>query len=156
MSTNALRRRRQYSKPFLVTVNTSAPRIVVSYQPGERNGTSPHTASRRMVTIEGMRAAQHLPMTLDLLNQAGADIGKLDERKVGRCRLSEERGARLALTLAGVAPVRKPSRATLIRAGVAEMSDEEVCYWFARMSEASKGPGTNNALKALRIMLAGE
>ena len=62
----------------------------------------------------------------------------------------------LALTLAGVAPVRKPSRATLIRAGVAEMSDEEVFYWYARMSEASKGPGTNNALKALRIMLAGE
>ena len=71
-------------------------------------------------------------------------------------RLSEERGARLALTLAGVSPVRKPSRATLIRAGVAEMSDEEVCYWYARMSEASNGSGTNNALKALRIMLAGE
>ena len=32
----------------------------------------------------------------------------------------------------------------------------QVCYWYARMSEASVGPGPNNALKALRVLLAGE
>ncbi|MCY4653294.1 MAG: hypothetical protein OXC95_09040 [Dehalococcoidia bacterium] len=156
MVSGAAPRRRTYSKPFLVTLNTDTPRIVVSHQSTEVNGTGAHAVTRRVVTIEGRRAAQHLPMTLDLLNKAGVDVGKLDVRRGGRSRLSEERGARLVLTLAAIAPVRKPSRTTLIRAGIAEMSDEEVCYWYARMSEAAGSPGPNNALKALRIMLAGE
>ena len=149
-------RRRPYAKPFLVTLNTAAPRIVVSHQAVEQNGGEPRPETRRIVTIEGRRAAQHMPVTLDLLNQSGVDLGRIDDRQGGRARLSEERGARLALTLAAVAPVRKPSRATLIRAGIAEMADEEVCYWYARMSEASRSAGPNNALKALRVLLAGE
>ena len=46
-------------------------------------------------------------------------------RKSGRAGLSEEQGGRLALILAAIAPVRKPSRTTLIRSGVSDMSDEE-------------------------------
>ena len=156
MATRTAPRRRRYSKPFLVTVNTETPRIVVSHQSDEMIGTEDHSISRRVVTIEGKRAAQHLPMTLDLLNKAGIDVGRIDDRRGGRSRLPEEGGARLALTLAAIAPVRKSSRTTLIRAGIAEMSDEEVCYWYAKMSEASGSLGPNNALKALRIMLAGE
>ena len=117
MSTKTARPRRAYSKPFLVTLNTDAPRIVVSHQSNEQNGAGPQSVTRRIVTIEGRRAAQHIPLTLDLLNRAGVDIGRFEDRKGGRLRLSEERGTRLALTLAAVAPVRKPSRATLIRAG---------------------------------------
>ena len=156
MSTRTAQPRRTYSKPFLVTLNTADPRIVVSHQSSEQNDAGPESVTRRIVTVEGRRAAQHMPTTLDLLNRAGVDIGRLDDHKGGRVRLSEERGTRLALTLASVAPVRKPSRATLIRAGIAEMSDEEVCYWYARMSEASRSLGPNNALKALRVLLAGE
>ena len=156
MAANTVSGRRPYSKPFLVTLNLSDPRIAVSHQVNEQNGTGPQVVTRRIVTVEGRRAEQHMPMTLDLLNRSGGDIGRLDDRRGGRIRLSEEPGSRLALTLASVAPIRKPSRATLIRAGVAEMSDEEVCYWYARMSEASRSPGPNNALKALRTLLAGE
>ena len=156
MTTTLTGTRRPYSKPFLVTLNTESPRIVVSHQTSEVNGAEHGVTTRRIVTIEGRRASQHMPVTLELLNNAGVDVVRLDDRWGGRVRLSEERGARLALTLASVAPVRKPSRATLIRAGVAEMSDEEVCYWYARMSEASRSPGPNNALKALRVLLAGE
>ena len=97
-----------------------------------------------------------MPLTLDLLNGSGVDVGSLDDQKRGRARLSEEFGARLALTLAAIAPIRKPSRSTLIRAGISEMSNEEVCYWYAKMSEASRSPGANNALRALRVMLPGE
>lgn len=156
MTTSTVRSRRLYSKPFLVTLSTSAPRIVVSHQAVHQNGTGPRLDTRRIVTIEGRRAAQHMPVTLDLLNHAGVDVGRIDDRQGGRVRLSEERGTRLALTLAAVAPVRKPSRATLIRAGIAEMSDEEVCYWYARMSEASRHSGSNNALRALRVLLSGQ
>lgn len=156
MPVNAKRSGRAYSNPFLVTVNTVSPRIVISHQSDCKEGSRSQLRTRRIVTMDGRRAAQHMPLTLDLLNGSGVDIIRLDDRKRGRARLSEEYGARLALTLAAVAPVRKPSRATLIRAGIAEMSDEEICYWYAKMSEASRSPGANNALRALRVMLAGE
>ena len=64
MSTSATRRRRPYSKPFLVTVNTAAPRIVVSHQLGERNGTESRAASRRDShhrRDEGIPALAHDP-----------------------------------------------------------------------------------------------
>ena len=48
------------------------------------------------------------------------------------------------------------SRAALIRAGVSEMCDEEVYYWYAKMAGAFESSGANNALKALRVLLAGE
>ena len=54
-----------------------------------------------------------------------------------------------------VAPVRKASRASLIRAVIAEMSNGEVYYWYARMSPGLRRAGANNALKALRILLSG-
>ena len=147
---------RRYSKPFIVTLDTAGPRIVVSHQSVDVNGAGPRTVTQRIVTLEGSRASQHLPMTLDLLNRAGADLGRVDDRRGGRVRLSEERGARLALTLASVAPVQKPSRAALIRAGVSEMCDEEVYYWYAKMAGAFESSGANNALKALRVLLAGQ
>ena len=150
------RRPRRYSKPFIVTLDTAVPRIVISHQSFDVNGIGPQTSTQRIVTVEGRRASQHLPMTLDLLNHAGADVSTMDDRQGGRVHLSEERGARLALTLASVAPVQKPSRAALIRAGVSEMCDEEVYYWYAKMAGAFEPSGANNALKALRMLLAGE
>lgn len=156
MPVKAGRRRRAYPKPFIVTLDTAAPRILVSHQSVHVNGAGQRTVTRRIVTLEGRRASQHLPMTLDLLNSAGGDVGRVDDRGGGRVRLSEERGARLALTLAAVAPVQKPSRSALIRTGVAEMCDEEVYYWYAKMAAAFEPSGTNNALKALRTLLAGE
>ena len=156
MTSKVMRSRRSVSKHFLVTLNLAAPRIVVSHQTDEVTDCVPNAVTRRIVTIKGARAAQHLPAALELLNKAGVDVGGLDERKGGRAWLSEEQGGRLALTLAAIAPVRKPSRTTLIRAGLSEMSDEEVYYWYSRMSEASRDTGPNNALKALRVMLAGE
>ena len=143
------------AKPFTVTLNLATPRIIVSQRVAGSNGSGPKTHSQRVIALEGRRAAQHLPLTLDLLHGAGADVAKLSDRQGGRVNLTEDRGARLALTLASVAPVRKPSRASLIRAGIAEMSTEEVYYWYARMSPELRRTGANNALKALRILLSG-
>ena len=156
MSERAGRKPRRYLKPFIVTLDTAIPRIVVSHQSVDVNEVGPQTVTQRIITLHGSRASQHLPMMLDLLNRAGADVGRVDDRQGGRVRMSEERGARLALTLASVAPVQKPSRAALIRAGVSEMCEEEVYYWYAKMSGAFEPSGANNALKALRVLLAGE
>ena len=143
------------AKPFVVTLTLAPPRIVVSQRVAGSNGNGPKSHSQRVIALEGRRAAQHLPLTLDLLHGAGADVARLSDRQGGRVNLMEDRGARLALTLAAVAPIRKPSRASLIRAGIAEMSTEEVYYWYARVSPDLRRTGANNALKALRILLAG-
>lgn len=143
------------TKPFVVTLNMATPRIVVSQRVVESNGSGPRSNSQRVIALEGRRATQHLPLTLDLLHRAGADVAKLSDRQGGRVNLTEDLGARLALTLASVAPIRKPSRASLIQAGIGEMSTEEVYYWYARMSPELRRAGANNALKALRILLSG-
>ena len=76
-----------------------------------------------------------------------------------RTGLTEERGARLALLLLAAFPIQKSSRASVIRSEIASMSDEEVYYWYAKAvggEEESLGQLRGNALKALRILLAGE
>lgn len=45
---------------------------------------------------------------------------------------------------------------SLLRASISEMSSEEVYYWYARMAPEFRHSGGNNALKALRILLADE
>jgi hypothetical protein len=67
-------------------------------------------------------------------------------------------GARLALLLWALAPIQKPSRAAMVRAGIAAMVDEEVYYWYAKAQGAPQELGRRrrqNALKALRVLLAG-
>ena len=155
MTGQARTRSKRNVRPFTVTLNDEIPRIVVSQRNAETNGAGPQGNLQRVVTLEGRRASQYLPLTMDLLGKAGADVVRLGDNHGGRVQLAEDRGARLALTLACVAPVRKPSRAALIRAGISEMSNEEVYYWYARMASEFKQNG-NNALKALRILLAGE
>lgn len=157
MPSQKIPRRRRITKPFIVTLDTSSPRVVISHQSDASNGVDPHIRLQRVVTMDGSRAAQHLPMAIDLLNRAGADIAKVtDSEGSARLRLSEDRGARVALTLACIAPVTKPSRVGLIHAGIAGMPDEEIYYWYARVSEANRQSGANNPLKALRVLLAGE
>ena len=155
MAVTARPRTSRGTKPFVVTLNLPTPRVVISQRMAGANGSGPKARSQRVIALDGRRAAQHLPLTLDLLHGAGADVAKLSDSQGGRVNLTEDQGARLALTLAAVAPIRKPSRVSLIRAGIAEMSTEEVYYWYARMSPDLRRTGTNNALKAIRILLAG-
>ncbi len=64
--------------------------------------------------------------------------------------LDEGSGARLALALAAVHPLRKRRRMQGVVDGIAEMSAEEVLAWFAR---ARRGP-RQRVLRALRVLLA--
>ena len=66
--------------------------------------------------------------------------------------LTEEAGVRLALTILAVDPVRKSKRVDSIRHGVETMTGEEAFYWYAHV----RGDASANALKALRILLAGD
>ncbi len=63
--------------------------------------------------------------------------------------LDEQSGVSLALLFQTVQPLSKEERIANIANGVTAMSNEEVHYWFAKVSNGSK----RNALKAIRILL---
>lgn len=144
-------------KPFTLTLDLEAPRLVLSQRGFFSNGRPSET--RRLITLQGRRTQLLLPVTLELLHKEGFSVAKLEEKRRGRARLVEPLGARIALLLWAVAPIQKPSRASVVRAGILAMSDEELYYWYAKAE--ARSPNTarqqrNNALKALRILLAGE
>jgi len=66
--------------------------------------------------------------------------------------LSEEAGVRLTLAILATAPVKKSERVDAIRNGLDAMTPEEVFYWYAHV----RSNRSAQALKALRILLAGE
>ena len=98
------------------------------------------------------------PMVMEYLHRIGTVLPQLEGKGGGRVRLSEHDGARLVLMLWALAPLQKPSRSSLVKAGITAMSDEEVYYWYSRAEGTQSMTGRqqrNNTLKALRIMLAG-
>lgn len=137
--------RRRLEQAFTLTIDCRQPRIVLS-----RRG-SQDDAAERLLTYRGRVAARLLPVVYTALHNSGERLSSLEEREHGRYRLREAAGARLALTLWALAPLKKPGRASVIRDAIAAMSDEEVYYWFSR-AVAYRG----RALQALRILLAGE
>ncbi len=142
-------------RPFTLTVDLHAPRIVVSYR-----GPSPaeNGKAERLITLQGPRARAVMPALLELLHGAGYSLPRLEARGRGRFRLGEWLGARVVLLLWALEPVQKPGRAALIRAGILSMVDEEVLYWYAKalVDRRAAWRRRQNALKALRVLLAGE
>jgi hypothetical protein len=156
-------------RPFTLTLDLARPSLTLSLRQTRRSssagrstandGNGQSASTRRLVALEGRRARLLQPVVLEELHKQGFFLAHLEEKGSWRVRLTEAAGARLALLLWALDPVQKPSRAALIQAGIAAMSDEEVYYWYAK-SEGNLPPGgqqqRNNALKALRILLAGE
>ena len=66
--------------------------------------------------------------------------------------LDEVSGARVALALLALQPLRKHERMQAILQGIEAMSEEETLYWFARVMRGPKA----RVLRALRILLARE
>jgi hypothetical protein len=56
------------------------------------------------------------------------------------------------LLVAAVAPLRKFQRIEQVAAGVARMSYEEACYWYAHI----RSDYGRRALRALRLLLSPE
>lgn len=141
--------------PFLLTVNRSVPRVVLSYR-FPTNG-APHTL--RLLTYEGSQVGELLNLAVDIAHRSRAPSARFDKSGGGRAGLPEAAGARLALLLWTLRPIHKPARAALVKAGIMAMPDEEVFYWYAKTeggSGLSAGQRRRTALKALRTLLAGD
>ena len=144
-------------KPFTLTIDLETCRLVLSQRVFFDNGSSPET--RRLISLQGRRAHLLMPVVLELLHKAGFSVARLEEKRAGRVRLLEHLGARLALLLWAAAPVQKPSRISLVHAGILGMSDEQLYCWYAKAEGAEEDRRRwyrEKALKALRILLAGE
>ena len=70
--------------------------------------------------------------------------------------LSEDAGVRLSVLAMALKPLRKLERIREIEEGVAEMSREEVTYWFSKALGADSYNDRRRILKAMRILLARE
>lgn len=149
-------------RPFTITLDLQVPRIVVSLRRPPPGGPAAadgrEEGAQRLATLQGGRAQGALPAVLEMLHRRGYSLPRLEEKGGGRLRLDEVLGARIVLLLWALAPVQKPSRWALLRAGIAALVDEEVLYWYAKAAgeRARTGSRGQNALKALRLLLAGE
>ena len=163
MTSGQKTRRKPGSKPFTLTVGLEDPRITLSVKRSLDESDDRKLASQkgsfRLVTLKGQRARMLMPFVLDAVHKSGRSVKRIAASQGGRTGLTEERGARLALLLLAAFPIQKSSRASVIRSEIASMSDEEVYYWYAKAvggEEESLGQLRGNALKALRILMAGE
>jgi len=87
------------------------------------------------------------------LRRAGVYAGQLSPARRQRViALPEEVGVRAALLVAAVAPLRKFQRIEQVAAGVAHVSYEEACYWYAHI----RSDYGRRALRILCLLLAPE
>jgi len=130
---------------FTLTLVPSKKRLVLSRSNGSLS------KNRRLVCLNQEQFTRLLPQVRRLLNSGGFKWQRLDGDRVTRVRMREADGARLAIMLQAALPLRKPARVRLVQEGIISMSDEEVYYWSSRVDGRK-----NDALKALRILMAGE
>jgi len=95
------------------------------------------------------------PLLAGALREAGQSaerLGRVTREGDPPLELGEAAGARVALALVAVQPLRRLDRMEAVVRGIADMTAEEALYWFAR---AMRGPRPR-VLRALRILLAKE
>jgi hypothetical protein len=147
-------RSQDHYRPFILTLDLTAPRIVATIRRPLPGGRAGRGQTQRLAVLAGSRAQGALPAVLEMLHRHGFSLPRLEERGRGRFRLDEALGARIVLLLRAMAPVQKPSRWALLRGGIAEMGDEEAIYWYGKATRP--GQLGRRAVKALRLLLSGE
>jgi len=93
---------------------------------------------------------------LSLVQKAGHAIGAFRPTEQKPLMLPEDAGVRLSLLAMALKPLRKLERIREIGEGVAEMSREEVTYWFSKALGAPTYNDRRRIMKAMRILLARE
>ena len=86
------------------------------------------------------------------MRSLGHPPSALRPRTPTRLELDEETGVKLSLLFAAVTPLKNTERIDKICHGIQRMPREEALYWYGKASNGIR----EQALKALRILLAGE
>ena len=131
------------------------PVLVVLQRRVGRRGATAELTFEPVVRAAGLALEVAMPMLTAAVRACGtAPERLLRPPRAGEppVELDEAAGARVALTLFALRPLRKLQRMEAIARGVAGMSNEEALYWFARVMQGPRA----RTLRALRILLAKE
>jgi len=111
---------------------------------------------QRIERIWGMPFRAASEEMLSLVQEAGHAIGAFRPTEGKPLMLPEDAGVRLSVLAMALKPLRKLERIREIGEGVAEMSREEVTYWFSKALGAPTYNDRRRVMKAMRILLAPE
>lgn len=121
-------------------------------RPGQREGSPP---LEQVAWGQGLPLDVAHPLIAAAVRANGGNPARLSRRTSDgqlTVELDEVSGARVALALLALQPLRKLERMQAVLRGIEAMSEEEALYWFARVMRGPKA----RALRALRILLAKE
>lgn len=114
--------------------------------PTADGGMTPRDEWQSVACLSGMpRQATQEPVTA-ILKQAG-----YRRTDAGPFELTEELGVRLGLLMLAVKPIKNSLRIADISERIQMMADEEVYYWFSKVSDRYSG---QRAQKAFRILFS--
>jgi hypothetical protein len=108
---------------------------------------------RRMVRLHGDPLKAIIDQVLTALRKAGYRATDLGRGRREPFRLGESEAVRLGVLFAAVQPLRKVTRMQAIAEQVGRMEQEELYYWFSKMTARSGG---DRARRALRVLMAKE
>jgi len=112
----------------------------------QRLNSSTGDEERPVVRAWGRPLQVALSQVFQALRTSGYRPSDLHRGRSAPFELKEEAGVRLGLLLLALKPLRKTSRMERIAETVGQMPDEEVYYWFSKVT------GSTKAQRALRIL----
>jgi hypothetical protein len=129
--------------------------VVVLQRVVRRAGEGAEIAFVPVARAEGLPLEVATPLLAAAVRECGQSaerLGRPSREGDPPLELGEAVGARVALALVAVRPLRRLDRMEAVVRGIGEMTSEEALYWFARVM---RGPGPR-VLRALRVLLARE
>lgn len=145
---------RDPQRPFALRVVSGAGPdygLVLYQWPVASNGGVTVPQQLALLNGDGLRVvADHV---LDALRRNGYKATELSRERREPIYLDEETGVHLGLLFLAVRPLTRLDRIEAISVAVRTMPSEEAYYWFSKCTATL---GATNALRALRILLAGE
>ena len=119
----------------------------------DRDADGKDNGLRMVVKVKGAPLKAVVDQGLTTVKQAGYKPSDLSRGRKEPFALSEDLGVRLGLLLLAVKPLRKVARMEDISGQIRAMTDEEVYYWFSKVTDSARG---SRSQKAFRILLATE
>jgi hypothetical protein len=144
-------------RPFELRVlaNGDAQYSLALYQRSHQNQTAngqPH-GPRMVVKVHGTPLQAVLDQVLATIKRAGYKASDLSRGRQAPFDLPEDLGVRLGLLFLAVKPLHKTSRMSDIAERIQGMTEEEVYYWFSKVTHTSTA---GRSQRALRVLLAEE
>ena len=119
-------------------------------------GHRKRSAPERVVEIWGPPLAAVIDQVLTALHRGGYRPSDLRPSRRAPFCLPEEEAVRLGLLFLAVKPLRRHERIDAISRQLGAMEPEELYYWYSKAAARGEDATGHRALRALRILIAGE